>query len=187
MKRTIIILTIALGLNLIPLEQTKIHDDRLIDKHTYKNKIEPNFKAFSTIPLVATAHAQTPVKQAPGGSNELLKQAGIPESDWEGMNYIFKQESGFCATKWEGERGGCPAYHGVPQYAGYGICQSTPAHKMASAGADWATNPITQLKWCYKYALEYGSIQSAVNYKKCTGRCFSPRTNNFQQKATPWF
>ena len=66
MKRTIIILTIALGLNLIPLEQTKIHDDRLIDKHTYKNKIEPNFKAFSTIPLVATAHAQTPVKQAPG-------------------------------------------------------------------------------------------------------------------------
>ncbi|MGW2176772.1 aggregation-promoting factor C-terminal-like domain-containing protein [Streptomyces sp. NPDC001732] len=29
----------------------------------------------------------------------------------------------------------------------YGLVQALPASKMASAGADWRTNPTTQIKW----------------------------------------
>ena len=38
------------------------------------------------------------------------------------------------------------------RYSGaYGIPQSLPGHKMASAGADWQTNPATQIKWGLGY------------------------------------
>lgn len=33
----------------------------------------------------------------------------------------------------------------------YGIPQSYPGNKMASAGADWKTNPATQIKWGIGY------------------------------------
>jgi soluble lytic murein transglycosylase-like protein len=33
----------------------------------------------------------------------------------------------------------------------YGIPQSLPATKMASEGADWLTNPETQIRWGIKY------------------------------------
>ncbi|HEY7854113.1 MAG TPA: lytic transglycosylase domain-containing protein [Aquiluna sp.] len=33
----------------------------------------------------------------------------------------------------------------------YGIPQSLPANKMASAGADWQTNPETQIRWGLRY------------------------------------
>ena len=33
----------------------------------------------------------------------------------------------------------------------YGIPQALPGSKMASAGADWQTNPATQIKWGLGY------------------------------------
>ncbi|MGP3913080.1 MULTISPECIES: transglycosylase SLT domain-containing protein [unclassified Nonomuraea] len=33
----------------------------------------------------------------------------------------------------------------------YGIPQALPAHKMASSGRDWRTNPRTQIKWGLTY------------------------------------
>jgi hypothetical protein len=38
-----------------------------------------------------------------------------------------------------------------PTSSAYGIPQSLPGSKMASAGADWRTNPETQIKWGLKY------------------------------------
>jgi hypothetical protein len=38
-----------------------------------------------------------------------------------------------------------------PTSGAYGIPQSLPASKMASAGADWQTNPATQIKWGLDY------------------------------------
>ena len=38
-----------------------------------------------------------------------------------------------------------------PTSSAYGIPQSLPGKKMASAGADWRTNPETQIKWGLKY------------------------------------
>lgn len=93
--------------------------------------------------------------------------AGIAASDYQYADYIISHESGWCPTKWQGEYGTCPAYHGTPGSAsvGYGLCQATPGYKMASAGDDWATNPITQLRWCSGYATSrYGGWYAAYSH-----------------------
>ncbi len=44
----------------------------------------------------------------------------------------------------------------------YGLPQAQPGSKMASAGADWRTNPWTQLRWMIGYVRgRYGSECSA--------------------------
>ncbi|MGW1000482.1 phage tail tape measure protein [Streptomyces sp. NPDC002520] len=46
----------------------------------------------------------------------------------------------------------------------YGIPQSLPASKMASAGSDWKTNPATQIKWGLSYiASRYGNPVNAYS------------------------
>lgn len=91
--------------------------------------------------------------------------AGISPSDYTYVDYIISHESGWCPTKAQGQIGTCPPYAGyVPATGGYGLCQSTPGSKMASAGADWATNPVTQLKWCTSYASRYGGWAGAYAF-----------------------
>jgi hypothetical protein len=47
----------------------------------------------------------------------------------------------------------------------YGIPQSYPASKLASAGADWRTNPETQIKWGLGYiSSRYVSPCGALNH-----------------------
>lgn len=93
--------------------------------------------------------------------------AGISPNDYQYADYIISNESGWCPTKAQGEYGGCPPFTGsVPAYGGYGLCQATPGAKMASADingvVDWATNPITQLRWCSGYAAtRYGGWYNA--------------------------
>jgi uncharacterized protein YabE (DUF348 family) len=87
-----------------------------------------------------------------GDKSAVMAQAGIASSDYAYVNYIVSRESGWCATKAQGEHY-CPAVPDDPMTPnGYGLCQSTPGYKMATAGADWQTNPITQLHWCSGYA-----------------------------------
>ncbi|MCK1795963.1 lytic transglycosylase domain-containing protein [Streptomyces sp. XM4193] len=45
-----------------------------------------------------------------------------------------------------------------PSSGAYGLVQALPGTKMASAGADWRTNPATQIKWGVNYMNDrYGS------------------------------
>ncbi|GAB2986702.1 transglycosylase SLT domain-containing protein [Streptomyces pseudoechinosporeus] len=45
-----------------------------------------------------------------------------------------------------------------PTSDAYGLMQALPGSKMSSAGADWATNPATQIKWGLNYMEDrYGS------------------------------
>lgn len=49
----------------------------------------------------------------------------------------------------------------------YGLPQANPGRKMASAGSDYQTNPITQLRWMYNYAVErYGSLCGAFAHRR---------------------
>ena len=51
----------------------------------------------------------------------------------------------------------------------YGIPQSLPGSKMASAGSDWQTNPATQIKWGLGYIQErYGSPCAAWGHSQAT-------------------
>jgi hypothetical protein len=57
------------------------------------------------------------------------------------------------------------------RYSGaYGIPQSLPGSKMASAGSDWQTNPATQIKWGLGYiAGRYKSPCGAWAHSQATG------------------
>lgn len=78
--------------------------------------------------------------------------AGIGPGDYHYADYIISHESG-----WR------PNASGIG--GAYGLCQALPGSKMSSAGSDWATNPVTQLKWCNGYAVgRYGSWGAAYNH-----------------------
>ncbi|WP_106976288.1 aggregation-promoting factor C-terminal-like domain-containing protein [Streptomyces rimosus] len=52
-----------------------------------------------------------------------------------------------------------------PSSGAYGIPQSLPANKMASAGRDWLTNPVTQERWGLGYIKDrYGSPEKAWDF-----------------------
>jgi hypothetical protein len=52
-----------------------------------------------------------------------------------------------------------------PTSDAYGLMQALPGSKMSSAGADWATNPATQIKWGLSYMDgRYGSPCGAWNF-----------------------
>lgn len=136
---------------------------------TYQVAITNNVETGRT--ALQTVVTKQPVTQIEVEGTSLsgikgdMALAGIAPSDYQYADYIISHESGWCPTKAQGQYGGCPPYSGsVPSYGGYGLCQSTPGSKMASAGADWATNPITQLKWCSSYASRYGGWAGAYSH-----------------------
>lgn len=87
-----------------------------------------------------------------GDKTGVMAAAGIAPSDYAYANYIVSRESNWHVTAQN------------PSGA-YGLCQALPGSKMASAGGDWATNPVTQLRWCAGYAARtYGSWGGAYNF-----------------------
>lgn len=57
-----------------------------------------------------------------------------------------------------------------PSSGAYGIPQALPGSKMASAGADWRTNPVTQMRWGLDYiASRYGTPCAAWGHSQNTG------------------
>lgn len=52
-----------------------------------------------------------------------------------------------------------------PSSGAYGIPQSLPANKMATMGADWETNPVTQVTWGLDYIQKsYGTPCGALDF-----------------------
>ena len=90
----------------------------------------------------------------PGSHTDWMRAAGIAESDFGYVNFIISHESGWGVTK--SNYGGSGAY---------GLGQALPASKMAAFGADYLTNPITQLRWADAYARgKYGSWANAYSH-----------------------
>lgn len=93
---------------------------------------------------------------APGlteDKKKLMATAGISAEDYEFVNYIITKESNWNIGATNSSSGA------------YGLPQSLPGSKMASAGSDWQTNPVTQLKWADGYAKSrYGSWKQAYEY-----------------------
>lgn len=57
-----------------------------------------------------------------------------------------------------------------PSSSAYGIPQALPGSKMSSEGADWATNPATQIRWGLGYIKNrYGSPCSAWGHSESVG------------------
>jgi hypothetical protein len=88
-----------------------------------------------------------PTYEYPGSPQDWMREAGIPESDWEQAELLVSREGGWRPCVRNGGVIDCN-YNGS---AAYGIPQSLPGSKMSSFGDDWRTNPVTQLKWMKSY------------------------------------
>jgi hypothetical protein len=95
------------------------------------------------------------IASAGGGSPAANKALGLLMATaygWGGPGEWPYLESG-----WQ-EESGWNQYAANPASAAYGIPQANPGSKMASAGADWQTNPATQIRWGLAYIkATYGS------------------------------
>ncbi|QOL33928.1 CHAP domain-containing protein [Bifidobacterium lemurum] len=75
------------------------------------------------------------------------------DEDWDALVWIWNHESGW---RWDAEN---------PSSGAYGIPQSLPANKMASAGDDWKDNAATQIAWGLQYIKDrYGSPGKAKEF-----------------------
>lgn len=89
---------------------------------------------------------------------ELVMARGWGEDQYSCLVSLFNRES-----HWN-------VYAGNPVSGAYGIPQALPGSKMASAGADWQTNPRTQITWGLNYiAGRYGTPCAAWGHSQANG------------------
>jgi hypothetical protein len=121
---------------------------------TVKNGVEVSRK------IIQQAVVQAPVPQIiargttiaiNGDKTSIMAAAGISSGDYAYANFIISHESGWRTTA-------------ANPSGAYGLCQALPGSKMATAGGDWQTNPVTQLRWCTGYASRYGGWGGAYNF-----------------------
>ncbi len=102
------------------------------------------------------------------------REAGVSEEDLGVAVDLIYRESG-CRVDARNTSSGA-----------YGIPQALPGNKMISAGNDWETNPVTQIRWMIGYVNErYGGWRQALDFWWCTGQC-SNRYGTIQKKGT-WY
>ncbi|MVU83523.1 transglycosylase SLT domain-containing protein [Nocardia sp. ET3-3] len=77
----------------------------------------------------------------------------VPGDQWDSFNEIITHES-----NWQ-------VFAINPTSGAYGLAQALPAHKMFSEGPDWMFNPLTQIRWAYRYMVaRYGSPNAAWDF-----------------------
>jgi hypothetical protein len=105
------------------------------------------------------AQAATSLDDAPTQSSysvaeiQAMARAVVASDQWTCFSNIVNHES-----TWN--------YKAVnPSSGAYGLFQALPGSKMSSAGADWQTNPATQIKWGLNYMeSRYGSPCEAWSF-----------------------
>ncbi|HUK72074.1 MAG TPA: lytic transglycosylase domain-containing protein [Streptosporangiaceae bacterium] len=80
-----------------------------------------------------------------------------------------QEQFGCLDSLWSQESGWNPSASN-PSSGAYGIPQALPGSKMASSGADWQSNPATQIRWGLGYIQGlYGSPCGAWGHEQSTG------------------
>jgi hypothetical protein len=104
--------------------------------------------------------AATPAQ--PSGSPQRIAASMLGSYGWSGQFSCLD-------TLWARESGWNP-YAMNPATGAYGIPQALPGSKMATAGADWQSNPATQIRWGLGYIQQdYGSPCAALSHQEATG------------------
>jgi hypothetical protein len=125
--------------------------------------------AAATLPI-AVASPAVPATPAPAvvlpaiaGTPRQMAYAvavrdGLDAAQWSCLSQLWQEESKF-ETVARNVRSGA-----------YGIPQALPASRMASAGDDWRTNPVTQIRWGLSYIqTRYGTACTAWSHWKRDG------------------
>jgi hypothetical protein len=89
----------------------------------------------------------------------MLPQFGFNQTtQWTCLLDLWNRESGWL---YDAEN---------PSSGAYGIPQALPGDKMASAGADWQTDPATQIEWSLGYISQtYGTPCNAYDFDVANG------------------
>ncbi|CAN5143942.1 hypothetical protein BH09ACT3_BH09ACT3_11010 [soil metagenome] len=105
---------------------------------------------------VPTAKGDAGIAQAI--AYEMVKARGWGDDEFSCLVQLFDKES-----HWN-------VYAENKSSGAYGIPQALPGSKMASAGADWQTNPATQISWGLRYiAGRYGTPCGAWDASQSKG------------------
>lgn len=89
---------------------------------------------------------------------EMVTARGWGDDQFACLVALWKKESGWRVNAYNASSGA------------YGIPQALPGKKMASAGADWETNPATQIAWGLGYISgRYGDPCGAWGHSQSVG------------------
>ncbi|MEV0415099.1 transglycosylase SLT domain-containing protein [Streptomyces sp. NPDC050448] len=109
--------------------------------------------AVVALGVAGSVLATVPAQAAPTSAKAIAQQMIKDPAQFAAFNNIVSRESGWNHTATNSSSGA------------YGLVQALPGSKMASAGADWKTNPATQIKWGLDYMnSRYGSPVGAWNF-----------------------
>lgn len=98
------------------------------------------------------APVSVPTGEMQQWAHDYMLGNGYTEADWNAANFIINHESGWNPSATN------------PSSGAYGLPQALPGSKMASHGADWATNYQTQFKWFLNYCNRYGGVSGAYAF-----------------------
>jgi hypothetical protein len=108
---------------------------------------------------IAAANRETTTGSTGGGGGGIVYVTSRPPDPGSAQSIAYNMMASFgfspatffgCLKEmWNRESGW--RYDAENASGAYGIPQALPGSKMASAGADWQTNPATQIKWGLGY------------------------------------
>ncbi len=136
-----------------------------LDRDSYAAALKPKptpKPTASTVQGRAASFSVPFVAPNPGTAQaiayDMVKARGWGDSEFSCLVALWKRESGWRVNAYNAGSGA------------YGIPQALPGSKMASAGADWATNPATQIKWGLGYITgRYSTPCGAWGHSQSTG------------------
>lgn len=122
--------------------------------------------------LKAAAHkAARDAARGPAGSAAPTVPSSTPVGEVKeyAASLVAADQFGCLDALFQRESGWNPTAKNKSSSA-YGIPQALPGSKMASAGADWQTNPLTQVRWGVSYInARYGSPCGAWEHSESHG------------------
>ncbi|MFF8292498.1 transglycosylase SLT domain-containing protein [Streptomyces sp. NPDC016309] len=114
--------------------------------------------AGAAVLLGATGAVLGTTGPASAASAQDIAKKMVPAGQYQCFSKIVEHESGWNPSATNASSGA------------YGLVQALPASKMSSAGADWKTNPATQIEWGLDYMNDrYGSPCGAWNFWQSNG------------------
>lgn len=126
-----------------------VSSGQAVIKHNPNSKLKIKTEnGVTTVDNANYAAAGTSVGDAQAYAKTQMKAYGWDDNQFACLVELWNHESGWNYTA------------DNPTSDAYGIPQALPGEKMASEGADWATNPQTQIRWGLKYIKDrpdYGS------------------------------
>lgn len=126
-----------------------VSSGQAVIKHNPNSKLKIKTEnGVTTVDNANYAAAGTSAGDAQAYAKTQMKAYGWDDNQFACLVELWNHESGWNYTA------------DNPTSDAYGIPQALPGEKMASEGADWATNPQTQIRWGLKYIKDrpdYGS------------------------------